>query len=73
MATAEAVQAPEEHAARPGAAQASSAPKPADPSDSRAEQRPYAPDQLVIVLLAGCALLILAMNLYDVISGIFGW
>jgi hypothetical protein len=70
MATAEAIQRPEKVTVGPVAALPSSAPTPVE---RRTECRPYGPDQFVIVLLAGCALLVLAMNLYDVISGIFGW
>ena len=31
------------------------------------------PDQITLVLLVGCVLLILAMNLFDVITGMLNW
>jgi hypothetical protein len=42
-------------------------------SECQPAERPYPPDQMTIVLLVGCVLLILAMNLFDVITGILNW
>jgi hypothetical protein len=36
-------------------------------------ETPYLPDQITLVLLIGCVLLIFAMNLFDVITGILSW
>ena len=59
------------------------APRPADPMshgpatpkamECRRAETPYVPDQITLVLLVGCVLLILAMNLFDVITGMLNW
>jgi len=41
--------------------------------DRPSGERPYLPDQLTLVFWIACALLILAMNAYDLIVGILGW
>lgn len=74
MATAQAVQ------TSPGKAVAAGAlgpvtHRPAAPQSTECQpaEKPYAPDQITLVLLVGCAVLILVMNLFDVITGMLNW
>ena len=72
MATAEAAVPSEVRPLRTASAELAPGPPPAT-SDAPSAQRPYWPDQLTLLLLVACALVILGMNLYDVITGMFGW
>jgi hypothetical protein len=74
MATAQAVQTSPGKAIAPRAAgPVSHGPGVPEAMECRRAETPYLPDQITLVLFVGCVLLILAMNLFDVITGMLNW
>jgi hypothetical protein len=74
MATAQAGQTSSGKAAAPrAAAPVSHRPAAPEPIEDRPAEAPYLPDQFVLLVLVGCVLLILAMNLVDVITAMLNW